>query len=253
MSTNLRFSFAILILISLSSCKISNFLRPNVMLKTPRDFKFDTLTDKLSNLDYKIAIGDVLNISVSPNDGFNKINLIAENNNQAVKDHITCVVDQQGKLKLPLIGLLKVNGKTPRELETELESLFQNYYVKPFVTVTSSSKRFVIIQGVGTSRVIKIDDDNFTLYEALASAQGIVNDGKAYNIKLIRNIEGKNYIFKFDLSAIEGAQIGQTRVLPNDVIYVEPRLRLVSRALSEATAFLSILSTTLLVFNLVRQ
>jgi polysaccharide export outer membrane protein len=223
------------------------------MLKTPRDFKFDTLTDKLSNLDYKIAIGDVLNISVSPNDGFNKINLIAENNNQAVKDHITCVVDQQGKLKLPLIGLLKVNGKTPRELETELESLFQNYYVKPFVTVTSSSKRFVIIQGVGTSRVIKIDDDNFTLYEALASAQGIVNDGKAYNIKLIRNIEGKNYIFKFDLSAIEGAQIGQTRVLPNDVIYVEPRLRLVSRALSEATAFLSILSTTLLVFNLVRQ
>ncbi|MFN6036969.1 MAG: polysaccharide biosynthesis/export family protein, partial [Bacteroidota bacterium] len=200
-----------------------------------------------------IAIGDVLNISVSPNDGFNKINLIAENNNQAVKDHITCVVDQQGKLKLPLIGLLKVNGKTPRELETELESLFQNYYVKPFVTVTSSSKRFVIIQGVGTSRVIKIDDDNFTLYEALASAQGIVNDGKAYNIKLIRNIEGKNYIFKFDLSAIEGAQIGQTRVLPNDVIYVEPRLRLVSRALSEATAFLSILSTTLLVFNLVRQ
>ena len=253
MSTYLRIGIAFFIIISLSSCKISNFLRPNVMLKAPKDFKFDTLTGKLSELDYKISVGDVLNISISPNDGFNKINLVAENSNQAIKDHLTCVVDQQGKLKLPLIGLLQVNGKTTRELETELESLFQNYYVKPFVTVATTSKRFVIIQGVGISRVVKIDDDNLTLFEALASAQGIVNDGKAYNIKLIRNIEGKNYIFKFDLSSIEGAKIGQTRVLPNDVIYVEPRLRLVSRAISEVSAFLSILSTTLLVINLVRQ
>ena len=224
------------------------------MLKTPRNFKFDTLSDQLTNLDYKISKGDILRISISPNDGFNRINFIAENNNQSLKDYIECVVDQEGKVKLPLVGLMSVTGKSLRELEVEIESLYQNYYVKPFVNIVTMSKRFIVFQAGGVnSRSVKLEDDNLTLFEALAMAGGVVGDGKAYNIKLIRNYNGKTYIFKINLSTIDGIAMGQKRVLPNDVIYIEPRLRLASRAIGEVSTFLSVISTTLLVINLFRQ
>ena len=223
------------------------------MLKAPRNFKFDTLTDKYTSIEYKISPGDVLKISISPNDGFNKINYVADNGSQISKDYLDCIVDAKGKIKLPLIGLIEVNGKTIRDFEIELESIYKNYYVKPFVTITTSSKRFVVLQAGGISKSVKLEDDNLTLFEALAMGGGVLGDGKAYNIKLVRNYGGKIYVFKIDLSTIDGIAMGQKRVLPNDVIYIEPRLRLASRALGEAAAFLSIISTTLLVINLFRQ
>ena len=55
------------ILIGFSSCKL---LRPNLMLKTPKDYTYDKIVDSLSKQDYKIDFNDIVNVRIFSNDGF---------------------------------------------------------------------------------------------------------------------------------------------------------------------------------------
>jgi polysaccharide biosynthesis/export protein len=248
-----RVLFILIFAYFLSSCKVASFLRPNVILKTPPNYQYANLNDSLAKLDYKIDVADQLHISISPNNGFNRVNFIAENNTQVGRDYIELTVNQEGQVKMPLIGYINVKGKTTKELELEIESLYENYYVKPFVTVRVNNRRIVFLQGAGLSRSLPIQDNNTTLFEAIGMAGGLREDAKSYTIKLIRNYNGITKVYKIDLSTIDKVNQGNVTLLSNDIIYVEPRLRLLQRGLNEITPILSIISTSLLIFNLIKQ
>ncbi|MFN5183049.1 MAG: hypothetical protein ACK5D5_08510, partial [Bacteroidota bacterium] len=74
----LKLSFILFALFALPSCKISNFLRPNIMLKTPSKYNFNNFDSTLTS-EFKVSDGDVLQISIYPNDGFNRINVNEDN------------------------------------------------------------------------------------------------------------------------------------------------------------------------------
>ena len=79
-----------------------------------------------SDQDYKIGPDDLLEISVNEDEKFNK----------------TVKVSSQGNIKLPLIGILKVNGLTAIKLEREIESLLAEQYIyDPHVTVIIKEHR----------------------------------------------------------------------------------------------------------------
>lgn len=75
---------------------------------------------------YKIGPDDLLEISVNEDEKFIK----------------TVKVSSQGNIKLPLIGILKVNGLTAIKLEREIESLLAEQYIyDPHVTVIIKEHR----------------------------------------------------------------------------------------------------------------
>ena len=230
-------------------------MKPSIMMKTPRGYDFAEVADTMAKLDYKLEVGNLLRISISPNDGFNKVNFITENTRLAGgKDYFEVYVDIDGTIKLPLVGYIPIIGKTARQLEEELEKLYQNYYVKPFVTVLVTNRRVVVFTGNGgTGRALPLLDYNTTLYEALAQAGGIVEDGKAYRVKLVRNVGDTSLVYKIDLSTVKGIPQGNMVIMANDIIYVEPRFRFASRFVSEITPFLTLLSTSLIVYSLVKK
>jgi polysaccharide export outer membrane protein len=79
-----------------------------------------------SDQDYKIGPDDLLEISVNEDEKFNR----------------TVKVSSQGNIKLPLIGILKVNGLTAIKLEREVESLLAEQYIyDPHVTVIIKEHR----------------------------------------------------------------------------------------------------------------
>jgi polysaccharide export outer membrane protein len=79
-----------------------------------------------SDQDYKIGPDDLLEISVNEDEKFSK----------------TVKVSSQGNIKLPLIGVLKVNGLTAIKLEREIESLLAEQYIyDPHVTVIIKEHR----------------------------------------------------------------------------------------------------------------
>lgn len=241
------FSF-LLVLIAFSSCKL---LRPNLMLKTSKDYTYDKIVDSLSKQDYKIEANDVINIRMFANDGFKLVDLA---NSQLTNNLIQLdyVVNSDGTCKFPLIGRVKIGGLSIKEATEYLEQVYSDFYVKPYVNLGVTNKRVIVFPGNGgDAQVLYLKNNNTTIIEALALSGGISEDGKAYKVKLIRNQDNQPpKVYLMDLSKIEGIAVGNTVVLAHDIIYVEPRYRFARTLVAEITPIVSLISTTFLLYTL---
>jgi polysaccharide export outer membrane protein len=221
------------------------------MLKTPKDYTYDKIVDSLSKQDYKIEANDIVNVRIFSNDGFKIVDL-ASTNQVTRFIELDYVVTRDGTCKLPLIGRVKLAGLSIREATEYLEQIYADYYVKPFVFMTVTNKRVIVFPGNGgAAKVLYLTNNNTTVIEALALTGGIAEDGKAYKVKLIRN-DGKEKpkVYLMDLSKIEGIAVGNTVVLAQDIIYVEPRYRLAKTLVSEISPIISLVTSTFLIYTL---
>ena len=250
-------------ILSLSSCRI---LRPSLMLKTPKDYAFDQISDTMSNEEYRISPTDDISLRVLSNEGFKLVDFsnngggtsggvgttggggTSSGGSSNNSTNLQTLVEHDGTIKVPLLGRIKVQGLTMREAEQLLEIKFSEFYVGPYVILRVTNKRVSVFPGAGgDGKVIPITNLNTTVLEALAYAGGITDDGKAYRIKLIRKALPKPKVYLIDLSTINGLQAGNTVVQANDVIYVEPRPRFLNRAVAELGPYISIFTSVLLV------
>lgn len=226
------------------------------MLKTGKNYQFAKISDSLLNENYKIAPNDGVSFKVFSNDGFKLIDISNQVNNSNAGASIEEIVDQDGLIKLPLLGKIKISGYTLREAQSFLEKEYETYYVKPFIQLRIINKRVIVFPGnAGSARVLPLTYNNTTVFEAIALAGGISEDGKAYRIKLIRrkSAQSKPEVFLIDLSKIEGIAAGNMVVLANDIIYVETRPRIAQKTLQEVSPYLSLLTSTLTLFYLLKK
>lgn len=240
-----------IVVLFFSSCKL---LRPSFMLQTKPNYQFSKISDTLLNENYRIAPNDGVSFRVFSNDGFKLVDIANSASGAGItRAGIEEVVDRDGLIKLPLLGKIKISGYTLREAQLFLEKEYEAYYVKPFIQLSITNKRVIIFPGAaGAARVLQLQYNNTTVFEAIALAGGISLDGKAYRIKLIRRVTPNStpVVYLIDLSKIEGIAAGNMVVLANDIIYVETRPRIAQKTLQEITPYLSLLSTSLTLFYL---
>lgn len=232
-----------------SSCKV---FKPNLMLKTPKDYNYDKLIDSLGRIDYKIAPNDAVVYRVFTNDGFKLIDLASASNN-VFRSDIDVIVESDGSVKMPLIGRMHIAGLTIIQAEKQMEEKYAEYYVKPFVTLKVNNKRVIIFPGTGgAARVIGLTNNNTTVLEAIASVGGIPDDGKAYKTKLIRNNSDPTkppYVYLLDLSRIEGLALGNSKVQANDIIYIEARYRPLRTFNTEIAPIIGLITSLLILYQ----
>ena len=223
------------------------------MLKTGRGYKYTSNPDSTKVSDYKISANDILQFNMYSNDGFKLVDLTSLGNANAsvrVQSNIEYLVESDGNVKLPILGRRKLIGLTIREAELILEESYSAYYVKPFIIIEVINRRVIIFPGsAGDAKVISLKNNNTTLLEALALAGGISNDGKARQVKLIRQNNDKNDVYLIDLSKIEGIKQGTMVLQANDIIYVESRRRYTSRLLQELAPIVSLITSTFILFT----
>jgi polysaccharide export outer membrane protein len=236
----------------LSSCKI---FRSNLMLKTPKDFNYDLLVDSLGRHEYIIAPNDAIEYMVYPNNGFKLIDL-ATINNTTIKRELDVIVNIDGTAKFPMMGMVKIGGLTIRQAEAFLQEKYDSLYVNPFVKVRITNKRVIVFPGNGGgAKVLPLANNNTTVMEAIANAGGIAEDGKAYKVKLIRanpDASKMPYVYLLDLSTIDGIMVGKSIVQAGDIIYVEPRYRPINTFNREIAPLLTLISTLLLLYTVVK-
>jgi len=229
-----------------SSC---GWLNSSIMLKTGKNYQYSKSPDSTKNADYIISANDVIEFRIFSNDGFKLIDLTSlnqSNRDYQMNNRMDFLVEFDGNVKLPILGRTKLTGLTVREAELMLEEKYASYYVKPFVLMSVQNKRVIIFPGnAGDAKVIPLLNNNTTLIEALALAGGISDDGKAQKVKLIRRINDKDEVYLIDLSKIEGIKQANLVLQANDIIYVEPRKKIASRALAEIAPIVSLLTSTL--------
>jgi polysaccharide biosynthesis/export protein len=236
-------------LVIFSSCKV---FRSNLMLKTPKDFQYDKLADSLSRLDYRIAANDAIQYRIFTNNGFKLIDL-ATSSNAVFRNDLDVTVESDGSVKMPLIGRVNIIGLTIKQAENLLEDKYSRDYVDPFVSLRVTNKRVIVFPGNGgQAKVLPLANNNTSVMEALASAGGILEDGKAYKVKLIRQNpadDKKPFVYLMDLSKIEGIVDGGSKVQAGDIIYVEPRYRPLATFNREVAPLITLVTSLLILYQ----
>ncbi len=194
------------------------------MLQTPEGYAIEEINKKSweSNKQYVIQPNDLLSVEVFSNKGeriidpdfelSNDININQINS----KPEIKYQVNQEGIIKLPMVGEVKVSEENLRSAENILEAKYKNYYNEPFVNITYLNKRVTVIGEV--NKVVPLTNENTHLIEVLALADAVTNNVKVQNIRVVRGED----VFVLDLSKIEGLKSTNMLVQPGDIIYVEP-------------------------------
>ncbi len=245
-----RAGLILLMCASLASCKVFN---PSVMLRTPGNYDYAKQADSVAK-EYRIAPDDVISFIVMPNKGERLVTGItdqsAQGSQQTEKTGLSYIVESDGNIKLPLLGSVKFAGLTRTEAESMLEAMYSKYINDPYVKITLDNRRVFVFRGDNAS-VVKLENQNTTLFEVLATAGG-TTDSKAHKIKLIRNGSEGPQVFQIDLSRIENLNQGNMVLQSNDVIYITPRDRVPERIITLLTPYLSLLTTALAVIALIK-
>lgn len=248
---HLLYSIGFLLLIILTGC--GNWINSDIMLKTGKDFVYDKNPDSSQVKNYRIAPNDVIEFTMLSNNGFKLIDLTSLN--EANRDYqmnqgSVFLVEQDGNVKLPMLGLTKLSGFTIREAESMLEQKYSQYYIDPYVVIQVTNKRVIVFPGnSGNAKVIPLTNNNTTLIEAIALSGGISDNGKAKKVKIIRTIDDKSYVYMVDLSTIAGIKDANMVLQSNDIVYIEPRRRYSSKFVQELAPIVSLLTSTVLVYT----
>jgi polysaccharide export outer membrane protein len=137
-----------------------------------------------------------------------------------------------------MIGEIKLEGLTIRQAEEILQQAYSKFYTDAYVVLKYTNKR-VIVLGAPGGHVVPLTNEGMHLVEILALVEGIPNDGKATNIRVIRG----DQVLVADLSTFEGYVKNNILVQPGDVIYVEPIRRAFSESIRDYGPIVSIITT----------
>ena len=241
----------------LNSCANVN---SNVLFKIPKgeNFQYDSLPLKPSQ-DYIMGPGDRFNFLFSTNKGEKLIMGLSGVKGVESQSFIQSTIIQDylvrtdGTAEIPIIGIIKVQGKTVIQLRDTLTQILSKDYIEPFVQIRLTNQRVIIFNGRGSAQVVVLNNLNTTLLETLAMSGGLGNDSKANSIKLIRRVDNKREVYKIDLSTIHGMKQAEMIVQSSDYIYVDFKPRLASSFLSEVSPWLSLFTTTLALLTLIQK
>jgi polysaccharide export outer membrane protein len=216
--------FSGVLLLSCFICCSCSVYKQNIMFKLP---KGQTITQQVqqSESNYIIQKNDKLELSVYTNKGekiidpsFSALQSTSSSSSPTANGlDDTYLVNENGIVKFPMLDEIKLEGLTLRDAEAVLQKNYATYYQEPFVILKYANKRVVVLGAVG-GQVIPLLNENMKLTEIIALAKGINTDGKATNIRILRN----DVVMLADLSTIDGYLKNNIIIQPNDIIYVEP-------------------------------
>ncbi len=243
----------------MSSC---GSYKQNIMFKTdnsviPSNVQAATYE---AEKNYKIQKNDFLNIQVFTNNGERIIDpdfeLLKQTgiqpNQQLTRPNPNFLIQQDGLIRLPMVGLVSLEGLTLREAELFLQEKYSEFYESPYVITNYINKR-VIVLGANQGAIVPLQNENTTLMEVLASAGGLEREFKAHNIRLIRGPLDDPEVYVIDLSTIEGMSKSIIKVFPGDIIYVEPVRRPFAESMRDLAPVVTLLTSGVALFISIRS
>ncbi len=210
------------------------------MFKVPEGFVPEKPAPGASHAtDYVIQPNDQIAIEVFSNRGERLIDPNPELSNPTQKTDSEKPIYQvatNGKVKLPLINEVHLEGLTLVQAEAVVQEEYAKFFKEPYVAMGFSNKRAILLGAMG-GQVIPLTNQNMRLTELLALGKGLDNNAKAQNVRVLRG----DQVFVIDLSTIEGYRSGDMFIQPGDIVYVEPIRRPFSEAVRENGNIISII------------
>ena len=133
-------------------------------------------------------------------------------------------VDNDGFIDFPVLGKIKVSGKTRWECADIIkkELLDRKYLDDAVVTVEFTNFKVSVLGEVTSPGTYNIEGDKVTILQALSLARDLTIFGKRENVSVIREQNGKRVIYEVDLTSTDLFNSPAYYLQQNDIVYVEP-------------------------------
>lgn len=157
-------------------------------------------------------------------------------------------IDAGGRISFPLAGTIEAAGKTPAELELELEERLRQVYIRdPQVTVNlkETVSQVITIDGQVQKPGLYPVIGRMTLMRAVATASGLGEYAQEDHVVIFRTVEGQPMAALYNLAGIRRGLYDDPEVYASDVIIVgDAHAR---RLFKDALQVLPVLTTPLII------
>ena len=153
------------------------------------------------------------------------------------------VVDKNGYIDFPVIGLVKAEGLTLEGLREDLiDKIIETKYIKdPIVLVEFMNFQFTVL-GEANPGNYNVPNGHINLLEALALAGDLKPSAKRDDVWVIRTENGQRMVYSVDMRSKDLFESPAFNIQQNDIIYVKP-LKSVKDA--DATKRSSVITTVI--------
>jgi polysaccharide export outer membrane protein len=136
----------------------------------------------------------------------------------------TYLVDNNGQIEFPVVGMITVKGLTKREAEEKVKGLLRTYLKEePVVTVRFVNYKISVIGEVARPNTFTIQNEKVNVFEALAMAGDMTIWGRRDNVKILReDADGNKRVTVMNLNDPYVIFHPDFYLQQNDVVYVEP-------------------------------
>lgn len=207
------------------------------------------ISETIVNYEPKIQKGDILNINVSAIDAmaaapFN----LYEATGIGTPKPITYLVNSDGEINIPVLGKIKVEGFTTKQITTNLTNRLKKDYIKnPIVNIRLINFKVTVLGEVKAPGTYTVLNERVSIIEAIGMAGDLTIQGKRSTVKLVREQGGKREMVTLDLTNKKIFNSPYYYLAQNDVIYVAPNKAKINSSAVGANAGIIISSISALI------
>lgn len=161
------------------------------------------------------------------------------------------LVDSEGNINLPVIGLFHIAGLNRKEAILQLQDTLSTYAKDPIVQIQILNFKITVIGDVARPGTYKIPNERITILEAIGLAGDLKMTGKRQNVLVIREENDKKIEYRVDLTSSNVFSSPVYYLKQNDVVYVEPNFTALSQASFLRSASGVFISTTSLIITII--
>lgn len=167
------------------------------------------------------------------------------------------LVNNEGNITLPILGIIKVTDKTMNELEQFLsKKLIDEGHLKdPTVIVRVLNSKVTILGEVKMPGTYNFTEKNLTLLQAIGLAGDLTINGKREDIILIRQENNVKTISHINMTSTDWFESSNYYIKQNDVIVVNPNNAKIKSGglIGNASTFIAIVSLLLTGLLLIKK
>ena len=135
------------------------------------------------------------------------------------------LVDRQGNIEFPILGILRVEGLTIQEVSNLVQNRLreERQISDAIVSVDILNFKIMLIGEVGSIGIQDVPEEKITLLEAITIAGGVTPNASLGEIAVIREDRRGYRMIMNDLRSVAVLESPAFYLQQNDIVYVKPK------------------------------
>jgi polysaccharide biosynthesis/export protein len=221
--TRILFYVVLSVILTLTSCVSQKKVRL-IQEKVDKEMKGQFENPRAST--YRIQVGDNLYIRVYSVDP--KTSKFFQSDfpylmNSTYQYLNTYVVDEFGYVSFSFIEKLYVKGLSIQEVQQAIQTQLNEYFKEATAYVKLVNFQVGVLGEVNSPGNFTVEQEQITIFQAIGLAGGVTDYGNYAAAKLIRQTPAGSEVTLLDLTDNRVLESPYYFMMPNDVLYIEPR------------------------------